>query len=74
MIVMKDETFGPIIPVMKVNSDHEAIQLMNDSEYGLTASIWTKDIAKGEELEADIEAGTVFINRADCPNPVSCLS
>lgn len=55
---------------MKVESDEQAVKLMNDSEYGLTASIWTKDIARGEELEADIEAGTVFINRCDCPNPV----
>ncbi|KAK7422937.1 hypothetical protein QQZ08_009295 [Neonectria magnoliae] len=69
MSVMTVETFGPIVPVMKVESDEEAIKLMNDSEYGLTASIWTKDIARGEELEADIEAGTVFINRCDCPNP-----
>lgn len=73
MSVMKDETFGPIIPVMKVQSDDEAIKLMNDSEYGLTASIWTKDVARGEEIEAEVEAGTVFINRADCPNPVSTL-
>ncbi|KAH8729306.1 Aldehyde/histidinol dehydrogenase [Ilyonectria robusta] len=69
MSVMTAETFGPLIPVMKVESDEQAVKLMNDSEYGLTASIWTKDIARGEELEADIEAGTVFINRCDCPNP-----
>ncbi|KAF7552436.1 hypothetical protein G7Z17_g4309 [Cylindrodendrum hubeiense] len=69
MSVMTAETFGPLIPVMKVESDEQAIKLMNDSEYGLTASIWTKDIARGEELEAEIEAGTVFINRCDCPNP-----
>lgn len=55
---------------MKVESDEQAVKFMNDSEYGLTASIWTKDIARGEELEADVEAGTVFINRCDCPNPV----
>lgn len=71
MTVMKDETFGPVIPVMKVNNDEEAVRLMNASQYGLTASIWTKDVARGEELERDIEAGTVFINRCDCPNPVS---
>jgi acyl-CoA reductase-like NAD-dependent aldehyde dehydrogenase len=71
MLVMTEETFGPIIPVMKVQSDEEAIKLMNDSQYGLTASIWTKDVAKGEELSEDVEAGTVFVNRCDFPSPVS---
>ncbi|KAI5801867.1 Aldehyde/histidinol dehydrogenase [Pyronema domesticum] len=69
MMVMKDETFGPIIPVQKVSSDEEAIALMNDSEFGLTASVWTKDVAKGEELIESIEAGTVFVNRCDYPSP-----
>ncbi|KAF7561272.1 hypothetical protein G7046_g2871 [Stylonectria norvegica] len=70
MEIMKTETFGPLIPVMKVYSDAQAISLMNDSEYGLTASIWTKDVARGEELVSEVEAGTVFINRCDCPNAV----
>ena len=69
MDVMNEETFGPIIPVMKVGSDEEAIRLMNDSEFGLTASIWTKDAAKGEELADQVEAGTVFVNRCDYPSP-----
>jgi acyl-CoA reductase-like NAD-dependent aldehyde dehydrogenase len=69
MVVMKDETFGPVIPVMKVKGDDEAIKLMNDSEFGLTASIWTKDSEKGEELAQDVEAGTVFVNRCDYPSP-----
>ncbi|KAH1332769.1 hypothetical protein KXX47_002851 [Aspergillus fumigatus] len=69
MTVMKDETFGPVLPIMKVSSDEEAVALMNDSEYGLTASVWTRDIARGEELIAEIEAGTVFINRCDYPSP-----
>ncbi|KAF1348603.1 Aldehyde/histidinol dehydrogenase [Delphinella strobiligena] len=69
MIVMTEETFGPIIPVMKVKSDDEAIKLMNDSQFGLTASIWTKDVAKGHELADDVEAGTVFVNRCDFPSP-----
>jgi acyl-CoA reductase-like NAD-dependent aldehyde dehydrogenase len=73
MTVMKDETFGPVLPIMKVSSDEEAIALMNDSEYGLTASVWTRDVARGEELIAEIEAGTVFINRCDYPSPV-CTS
>ena len=44
---------------------------MNDSEFGLTASIWTRDTAKGEELAEQVEAGTVFVNRCDFPSPVS---
>ena len=74
MDVMNDETFGPVIPVMRVGNDEEAIRLMNDSEFGLTASIWTKDIAKGEELAEQVEAGTVFVNRCDFPSPVSCCT
>ncbi|KAF2708960.1 aldehyde dehydrogenase [Pleomassaria siparia CBS 279.74] len=69
MAVMTEETFGPVIPVMKVKNDAEAIKLMNDSEFGLTASIWTKDTAKGHELIEDVEAGTVFVNRCDYPAP-----
>ncbi|OCK82405.1 betaine aldehyde dehydrogenase 2 [Lepidopterella palustris CBS 459.81] len=69
MLVMTEETFGPVIPVMKVKSDREAIKLMNDSQFGLTASIWTKDVAKGNELVDDVEAGTVFVNRCDYPSP-----
>ena len=73
MAVMTEETFGPVIPVMKVKDDAEAIKLMNDSQFGLTASIWTKDVAKGHELIDDVEAGTVFVNRCDYPAPVSML-
>lgn len=68
-IVLNDETFGPIIPIVKVFSDEEAIAKINDSEFGLTASVWTKDTAKGEALGDEIEAGTVFVNRADYPDP-----
>ena len=71
MEIMNSETFGPIIPIMKVGNDEEAIRLMNDSEYGLTGSIWTRDTIKGEELVEQVEAGTVFINRCDFPSPVS---
>ena len=70
MTVMNEETFGPVIPIMSVGNDDEAVFLMNDSEFGLTASIWTKDIARGEELADHVEAGTVFVNRADYPSPV----
>ncbi|KAL3418461.1 Succinate-semialdehyde dehydrogenase [Phlyctema vagabunda] len=69
MTVMTEETFGPVIAVMKVKSDDEAIKLMNDSEFGLTASIWTKDTAKGFALADEVEAGTVFVNRCDYPSP-----
>ncbi|KAK4130674.1 aldehyde dehydrogenase [Trichocladium antarcticum] len=69
MTVMKEETFGPVIAVMKVKNDEEAVRLMNDSEFGLTASIWTKDTEKGYELCDAVEAGTVFVNRCDFPSP-----
>lgn len=69
MTVMRDETFGPVIPVMSVKSDEEALQKMNDCQFGLTASIWTKDAAKGDELADEVEAGTVFVNRCDYPAP-----
>jgi acyl-CoA reductase-like NAD-dependent aldehyde dehydrogenase len=69
MTVMTEETFGPVIPVMPVKSDEDAIKLMNDSEFGLTASVWTKDTSKGEELLPLIDAGTVFVNRCDFPSP-----
>jgi acyl-CoA reductase-like NAD-dependent aldehyde dehydrogenase len=74
MIVMTEETFGPVIPIMKVKGDAEATKLMNDGEFGLTASIWTKDTEKGAELAEEVDAGTVFVNRCDYPSPVSCTS
>jgi len=69
--VMNEETFGPVIPVMRVGDDDEAIRLMNDSEFGLTGSIWTRDVRRGEALAAEVEAGTCFVNRCDYPSPVS---
>lgn len=69
MTVMWDETFGPVIPVQSISSDEEAVKLMNHSQFGLTASIWTKDVSKGHELAEDVEAGTVFVNRCDYPSP-----
>lgn len=71
MRIMHEETFGPVIPIMKVASDAEAVSLMNDSHYGLTASVWTEDIPTATGLIEDIEAGTVFVNRCDYPSPVS---
>jgi acyl-CoA reductase-like NAD-dependent aldehyde dehydrogenase len=70
MAVMKEETFGPVIPIMRVTDDQEAIHLMNDSEYGLSASIWTRDVNLGHRLAEQVEAGTIFVNRCDYPSPV----
>ncbi|KKK26398.1 hypothetical protein ARAM_002183 [Aspergillus rambellii] len=69
MLVMREETFGPVLPIMMVSGDDEAVARMNSSDYGLTASVWTKDIQAGEALIERIEAGTVFINRCDYPSP-----
>lgn len=70
MTVMTEETFGPVLPIMKVSSDEEAVKYMNDSEFGLTASIWSKDTDAAAALVDKVEAGTVFVNRADFPSPV----
>lgn len=72
MRVMRDESFGPVVGIMKVETDEEAIALMNDSQFGLTASIWTQDIDKAAEIGAQIETGTVFMNRADYLDPALC--
>lgn len=69
MDVMKEETFGPIIGIQKVSSDAEAIELMNDSEYGLTASIWTKSLDDFNILADQVQAGTIFLNRCDSLDP-----
>lgn len=69
MDVMAEETFGPAIGIMKVDSVEQGIALMNDSAYGLTASIWTGDDARGESLARQVEAGTVFVNRCDYLDP-----
>lgn len=67
--LLKTETFGPVLPIVKVHSDDEAVALINDDEFGLTASVWTSDVAKGDEIASRIEAGTVFVNRSDYPDP-----
>ena len=72
MRIMKDETFGPVVCIMPVSSDEEAISLMNDSEFGLTASLWTKDVGRAEKIADQIETGTVFLNRADYLDPALC--
>lgn len=69
MSVMHDESFGPVVGIMPVASDEEAIALMNDSEFGLSASIWTRDLAAAERLGNEIATGTVFMNRCDYLDP-----
>jgi acyl-CoA reductase-like NAD-dependent aldehyde dehydrogenase len=72
MAFMKDETFGPAVGIMKVKSDEEALELMNDSPYGLTASLWTQDSERAARIGREIETGTVFMNRADYLDPALC--
>ena len=72
MSFMTEETFGPAVGIMKVKSDDEAISLMNDSKYGLTASLWTQDAERAGRIGREIETGTVFMNRADYLDPALC--
>ena len=69
MSVMREESFGPVVGIMKVADDAEAVTLMNDSPYGLTASIWTADLDAAARLGAQVETGTVFANRCDYLDP-----
>jgi acyl-CoA reductase-like NAD-dependent aldehyde dehydrogenase len=69
MSVMMEETFGPVIGIMPVDNEDEAVRMMNDSPYGLTASIWTEDAARGEALADRTAAGTVYVNRCDYLDP-----
>ncbi len=69
MAIMREETFGPAIGLMKVRDEDQAIALMNDSSYGLTASIWTRDDERVEVLADALETGTVFQNRCDYLDP-----
>ncbi len=69
MSVMREESFGPIVGIMKVRNDEEAIALMNDSPYGLTASIWTTDTDHAATIGDRVETGTVFMNRCDYVDP-----
>ncbi len=69
MRVMKEESFGPVVGIMPYRTEAEAVNLANDSPYGLTASIWTKDAERAAALGAQIETGTVFMNRCDYLDP-----
>lgn len=69
MAVMREESFGPVVGIMKVRDDDEAVELMNDSPYGLTASIWTSDNERATAIGDRIATGTVFMNRCDYVDP-----
>jgi acyl-CoA reductase-like NAD-dependent aldehyde dehydrogenase len=69
MQVMTQETFGPVVGIMPVGSDEDAVRLMNDSRYGLTASIWTKDAQAALRIGDQVETGTWFMNRCDYLDP-----
>ena len=62
MRIMREETFGPVLPIMPFENDDEAVHLANDSEYGLAACVWSRDSARGERLARRIHAGTVMVN------------
>lgn len=72
MRVMRDESFGPVVGIMSVKDDAKAVRLMNDSNFGLTASVWTQDTARAEAIADQIDTGTVFMNRADYLDPGLC--
>ena len=72
MRVMMEESFGPVVGIMKVKNDEEAIALMNDSPYGLTVSLWTGDPERAARIGEAVETGTVFMNRADYLDPALC--
>ncbi len=69
MRIMREETFGPVVGIMPVGSDDEAIALMNDSAYGLTASVWTQDVSAAKSIGDRVETGTWFMNRCDYLDP-----
>ena len=72
MRIMRDETFGPVVGIMSVKDDQQAIELMNDSQFGLTCSLWTQDTEKALEIGRRLETGTVFMNRCDYLDPALC--
>ena len=72
MRAMRDESFGPLVGIMKVKDDAEAVALMNDSNFGLTAALWTQNYARAEAIADQIDTGTVFTNRCDYLDPALC--
>jgi acyl-CoA reductase-like NAD-dependent aldehyde dehydrogenase len=69
MAIMREETFGPAVGIMRVESDEEAVRLMNDSDFGLTAAIYSNDVERAQILGDALETGTVFLNRCDYLDP-----
>jgi acyl-CoA reductase-like NAD-dependent aldehyde dehydrogenase len=69
MAIMREESFGPAVGIMQVASDEEAVRLMNDSDFGLTAAIYSSDAQRAEALGDELETGTVFLNRCDYLDP-----
>ena len=69
MAVMREESFGPVVGIMAVDNDVQAVELMNDSPFGLSASIWSADLAAAEQLGQQIDTGTLFMNRCDALDP-----
>jgi acyl-CoA reductase-like NAD-dependent aldehyde dehydrogenase len=72
MRIMREESFGPVVGIMKVKDDEEAIALMNDSDFGLTASLWTNDSVRADRVAQRLQTGTVFMNRCDYLDPALC--
>ncbi len=72
MRVMREESFGPVVGIMPVRDDEQAIALMNDSEFGLTAALWTADADRAARIGRRLQTGTVFMNRADYLDPALC--
>ncbi|PPR77615.1 MAG: Phenylacetaldehyde dehydrogenase [Alphaproteobacteria bacterium MarineAlpha3_Bin5] len=69
MDIMREETFGPLVGIMRVSSDSEAIELMNDSQFGLTASVWTQNLDVAKKIGENVDTGTWFMNRCDYLDP-----
>ena len=72
MRVMREESFGPVVGIMPVKDDAQAIAMMNDCDYGLTASLWTADSDRAARVGRQLETGTVFQNRCDYLDPALC--
>ena len=69
MRLMSEESFGPVVGIMSVADDEEAVAHMNDSDFGLTASVWTRDVDAARAIGERLETGTVFMNRCDYLDP-----